>query len=820
MKLSRNWKIFLIHHSHTDIGYTERQDKIIHYHHDFIQQAIDILREADRSGDPARKGFVWQCENHWQVKTFCANATPEYRADFEKYVREKRIGLSGNYLNLTELVSRDVLYDCTVQAKEYGERIGSPIRSGMSADINGFAWGYADVLRECGVERLYSCLHPHHGMFPLYKKQMPFYWQAPSGKTVLVWNGEHYHFGNELCFSPHGTSTYMIHDEAGKKISGEQLFTTSAQDTEETELSILEERLERYLQNLESEGYPCDFVPFMVSGAITDNAPPNARIAERAALLSAKYAGQLEVQMATLDQFFDHLEAGWKDIPTYQGDWNDWWADGIGSTPAVVKVFRDGQRRYDLCKKLDPDSTLGRADLMRRAAEDLILYSEHTWGYSSSVSEPWETMVGDLEQKKNAYAINGNTAAADNLDRILAQKGEVSIRQDRPQQFRIINPHSIPVETTAKVYIEFWEYIEGLNYGLDVPIEVFDLATGEVIPHQVKRIPRAFEIELPLCMEPKEERCVGVRATGRYNNQTVRNHAHIGAEGIADVLQPGALREDTRCVETAHHRVEFDQQRGITAIIDRATEKNLVRENTAYAPFSGIYEVTDVRTNPLEERRRMGRNRKSPATRRYPSRLTDIQIVESGPVFVSLQLDYTLEGTQFYTVFLKLYRQVNKIEALVRIHKDSVWEPENLYIALPFTAGDQETKYVDKTGCILRPGIDQLPGTNMEFYLIQNGMVVEDGGRQLVLSAKDTPLLTFGPLEAKPIRLCDGNNWELNRSETFAWAMNNYWETNFKVDLGGFYEFAFTLSTGESEPIEQAMARCEAHNQGLLGLYI
>ena len=63
-----------------------------------------------------------------------------------------------------------------------------------------------------------------------------------------------------------------------------------------------------------------------------------------------------------------------------------------------------------------------------------------------------------------------------------------------------------------------------------------------------------------------------------------------------------------------------------------------------------------------------------------------------------------------------------KIEATVRIHKTSRWEPENLYISLPFTAGDGSEFYIDKTGCVIRPGIDQLPGTCQDFYLIPNGV--------------------------------------------------------------------------------------------------
>ena len=35
--------LYLIHHSHTDIGYTDRQEKISRYHVNFIKQAMAIL---------------------------------------------------------------------------------------------------------------------------------------------------------------------------------------------------------------------------------------------------------------------------------------------------------------------------------------------------------------------------------------------------------------------------------------------------------------------------------------------------------------------------------------------------------------------------------------------------------------------------------------------------------------------------------------------------------------------------------------------------------------------------------------------------------
>ena len=76
--------------------------------------------------------------------------------------------------------------------------------------------------------------------------------------------------------------------------------------------------------------------PFMVSGAITDNAPPSKEIARRVNKLNEYYKGKIHFQMATLEQFFQEVEKQAKDIPVYRGDFTDWWADGIGSTPLPV----------------------------------------------------------------------------------------------------------------------------------------------------------------------------------------------------------------------------------------------------------------------------------------------------------------------------------------------------------------------------------------------------------------------------------------------------------------------------------------------------
>ncbi|MFR6590058.1 MAG: hypothetical protein ACLURV_07970 [Gallintestinimicrobium sp.] len=49
-----------------------------------------------------------------------------------------------------------------------------------------------------GVEFLYTNIHTHHGMYPLYQNQKPYFWENEDGKRLLVWSGEHYNLGNAL----------------------------------------------------------------------------------------------------------------------------------------------------------------------------------------------------------------------------------------------------------------------------------------------------------------------------------------------------------------------------------------------------------------------------------------------------------------------------------------------------------------------------------------------------------------------------------------------------------------------------------------------
>lgn len=273
--------IYVIHHSHTDVGYTDTQEKMKVHHVGFIREVIGLIKKQPR--------FKWNCESYWCVQQFLAEATAEEKKDFVKFVKSGNIGLSGSYLNLTDLASERVLNEtmdaCVAELKEYG----LAYHYAMTADINGYGWGFADALYNHGVRGLLSCIHTHHGYHPLFRKQVPFRWRTPKGNSLLVWNGEHYLFGNELGIAQASEFEYTLQD--GLTFAGLTPYEKACK------------RIQAFVDTDLAQGYEYDFIPVSVSGNMTDNSPASLKVLEFIDRYNAEHE-EIELKLATLDEFF------------------------------------------------------------------------------------------------------------------------------------------------------------------------------------------------------------------------------------------------------------------------------------------------------------------------------------------------------------------------------------------------------------------------------------------------------------------------------------------------------------------------------------
>jgi len=188
--------VYVVHHSHSDVGYTDLQERIIDVQVDNLRRVLEIMQ------DPMYKDFRWTCETYFFVEKFLDEATEDEKALFFSLVKDGHIGISGSYLNFCDLVDPDVLKERSCYLAEVFKSKGAVIKTAMNADINGISMGHRDALLASGVEFLYTNIHTHHGMYPMYQNQEAFWWQTDDGKKMLVWNGTHYHDANHFGLSP------------------------------------------------------------------------------------------------------------------------------------------------------------------------------------------------------------------------------------------------------------------------------------------------------------------------------------------------------------------------------------------------------------------------------------------------------------------------------------------------------------------------------------------------------------------------------------------------------------------------------------------
>lgn len=777
--------MYIVHHSHTDVGYTDLQERVIHAQAGYIRTVLQIMRKPENSD------FRWNCETWFCVEEFLKDAAPDERAEFFRLVREGRIGLSATYLNFCDLVDSRVLgHRLDAMCGLLRENDIRPATA-MIADINGISMGQRDALLDHGIEFLYTNIHCHHGMYPLYQNQNAYWWENARGQRLLVWNGEHYNLGNALGVLPNRTANFMT-----QNLFGEVPAQLDAVDA-------LHRNVEDYLTLCEENGYPYDFVVASVSGVFSDNAPPEPEILRMIEAFNRKHGDTVTLRMVSLQELYGAVREKLADSPVYRGDLTDWWASGAGSTPYAVKHYRDAQHRYALCRRLDEKAEEKYPALCRTAEDNLLLYAEHTWGHSSTITCPYDTMVLNLDMRKNGYASKAHESASMMLCRIAEEKGDILRYYSTSGRLRVCAPGAAAGLQPVEFYIESPHLAR-------VRIRRAD---GTALPCQVSPHPRGRLITFLDSFDGRETREYTFEELPPLRETQNSRRAYVGSERVRDIVNdydPVSYRLPY-AFENRWFRLTYRPGAGVTAFVNKATGRDMLAPGAAPF-FTPLYERTAIRSRLPElacpeeyERRMLGRNIRGKHAALFTARLEEIVCRTRGAVFTELELRYTLPGTVHCSVFLKLYEGAPRVDFRLELGKTLSADIESVFLPLSLSLEDEQSLYLKKGGEAFRPGVDQIPGTCMEFYMSDDGLAFVGAAGSALIASRDVPLVYMGEMAHHPIRLCD-NRPENNGRPVYSWVMNNLWETNFKMDLSGFCSFQYTLWLSDETDPEQAMA--------------
>ncbi len=780
--------VYIVHHSHTDVGYTDLQEQVIYNQVNNIRNVIAIVKKGEEENRPERD-FKWNCETWYCVEQFLKSAAPEEKEDFFRLARKGNIGISANYLNFNDLVDCGMLERRTARLQALFTEAGFPVKTAMCADINGISLGARDVLIRNGIDFLYTNIHTHHGMYPLYQNQKPYFWENEEGGRLLVWSGEHYNLGNALGIVFHKNVNFMTENYFGKEKAP-------------TALETLHRNLLTSIGEYEENGYPYDFYITSVSGVFSDNAPANPAILAAIHEFNRQFGEEVTLQMVTLQELYDLIRDKVVDAPVYRGAINDWWGNGVGSTPYAVKHYKEALRLAHICDHLEEKTGVKDERLRETGEDNALLYAEHTWGHSATVTNPYDTMVTNLDIRKTSYASKAHEAAA------MRKSGQCHLLGDILRYYNSCGQvKAVSMSSRKGVFpVEF--YVETMSLPA---VRVTDCQTGETPAVQLSAHPRGVLVSFLAEFEPMEEKIFSYEEIARKEEKLYTRTAWVGAERVRDIVNDYDS-ESYRlpyALENEWFRIGYRIGEGITTFYHKKAGAEMLKEGLENF-FTPVYECTEIRNGVYEERRLLGRNVRGLHAAQYQGDLQDIRILDHGPVLER-------EGPCHSSVIIKLYRNLPRVEFTYRIAKTISENIESVYLPLGLELPGSDI-HIHNGGVPMRPGVDQLPGSNMEYYMADEGLLYQRGNEGILINTFDTPLLYMGQMEHHPIVLCD-NKEENNHRPVYSWIMNNTWETNFKMDLSGFGEFCYALELREGTA-EENLRKLKENDLGTVSFII
>jgi alpha-mannosidase len=380
----RPMTVYILPHSHTDIGYTEIQTDIEKKQ---VQNLLDGIAAAKRTAAyPEGARFVWNVEVLWAADLYLRRLSEGQRADFMDAVKHGQVTLNGMYLNeLTGLCRPEELVRLFRYATQLSEQTSIPIDSVMISDVPGYTWGTVPAMAQAGIK--YFSTAPNYfdriGTILREWENKPFWWLGPDGKSkVLVWIP---FWGYAMSHRYGQMSAQLVED---------------------------------FCNGLAQRDYPYDIAYVRWSGH-GDNAVPDPVICDFVRDWNDQNASPRFIISGTSEAFRALEKRYGSKLPVVRGDWTPYWEDGAGSSALETGMNRESSDRLAQAETLfamvNPRGY--PASAFADAWNSVLLYSEHTWGAYCSVNEPERKETREQWDIKRGYALE-----ADQQSRALLQK--------------------------------------------------------------------------------------------------------------------------------------------------------------------------------------------------------------------------------------------------------------------------------------------------------------------------------------------------------------------------------------------------------------
>ena len=726
----RHWEISFIHMSHHDWGYTGIPQDVVTEHLGFMDDVLDWCEETENWPEESR--FRYLCEQAWSVIPWIENRSKGDLERLVKYVKSGQVEVAALWGNqTTELCSAEELARLMYPAFRLKREHGIDVVSAVHNDIPGFAWGLTSILADAGVKYL-SLGVPHwyfRGAHPCWDEEAfisfdtpgPFLWEGPDGARLFTF--------------------YMFH---------------GARSLPEPWLNA-EKDMDRELKEMAEKGYAYEQIAHMVTGGFRDNAPPRRYIAELAKEWNAKWAYPV-LKTATNRQFMGGFEEryGLSSLPVVRGELpNTDYTVCATCTPKETGVNRNAHESLVTAEKLATvASELADYDYPDRVLEEAYRntfnFDLHCWGMRQcggpAMDASWDEKRGAATRAaalshdvvvKSANRIADQIAYPDDAYYLTVFN---SLGSDRTCTVRVPAaswcPSTMPMSQARRSGIYYGASCIGRNEVqldaklLEQDFDFVDVETGEAVAYQVSRLgdatdPRLWAAERVaigrVWTGPDYELAFlakGLPAMGYRTYRVVPRDSEraILAEAAMDVFD----------LENDFYRLRLDATTGaVASLLDKELGKELIDPGAEH----GFGDLIVRSCATAEEQAR---------------KVTQVGIVEEGDVFTTLRVKGESFAVPRWTRDIIFYHHEKRIDINFRLLRDS--EPNvELFAAFPFLVEDP-TFHFEGSASVIEPTVDQIPGSNTDYYAMQHWADVSGSGYGISWCPVDTHMAEFGGL--------------------------------------------------------------------------
>lgn len=736
---ARTLTVYLLPHSHTDIGYTAIQTDIEDKQVNNLLQGLEAARRTADYPEDAR--FVWNVEVLWAADLFLKRLPDASRDEFFAAVRDGQVALNGMYLNeLTGLCRPEELTRLFRFATQLSEMTGVAIDSAMISDVPGYTWGTVTAMNQAGIR--YFSVAPNYfdriGTILVEWENRPFWWIGPDGETkVLVWIP---FWGYAMSHRYGEMSPRLVED---------------------------------FCEGLIARDYPYDIAYARWAGH-GDNAVPDPKICDFVKDWNATHVSPHFVISSTSQAFRAFENRYGQELPRVRGDWTPYWEDGAGSSAAETAMNRASSERLaqaeTLWAMLAPDHY--PVERFEAAWNNILLYSEHTWGAYCSISRPASPFTLDQWNIKQSYATAGNLQSRQLLRQAAQVGSQVGSQEQAPTDGMYVDVFNTTSWARTEVVLLPAEISRGARSAFD--------EQGRSAPVQ-----RLADRELAVLVED-----LPPFSGRRYQLSDQPQNAGLDAVEI-----------DGRVIDNGVVRVTLDEASGAISELRAADlDANFVKTTDS----SGLNDYRYLIGDDLANVQTNG-----------PVR---IHVRERGPLVASLLVESDAPGCHKLLREVRLSAGSDCVELIntvdkQRLEADSYHAAEgkeSVNIAFPFHVPDGVIR-LDVPYGVMRPEIDQMASACKNWLTVGRWADVSNADFGVTWITQDAPLIQIGGLTATLLNSqTNPDVWRKTiepSQELISWAMNNHWGTNYRAYQEGPVVFRYALRPHRGPADDASAAR-------------